>query len=230
MAIRHSHGNSGKKITGFKKCVICKKKFTKPNGYSNKQWHDVRCCCRKCSTVLASKNRKKRTIDKYLKMGMQIPINPTGMCMCGCGEKTPISKWSSFKNNTIRGQHVRYLDGHGTRNAAKKRGGLGKYGYGRYKTFQGYMVIKLNTLSNKEQNLFSSMKIKFVGKIDAILEHRLVMARKIGRPLTIKENVHHKNGQRKDNRIENLELWITAQVPGVRAKDICKHCNGTGLV
>lgn len=43
-----------------------------------------------------------------------------------------------------------------------------------------------------------------------ILEHRLVVARKVGRPLKSSEHVHHVNGVRDDNRDNNLQL-LTAQ-------------------
>ena len=79
----------------------------------------------------------------------------------------------------------------GEKNHAYKGGSYDKHGY-----------VLINAARGKQE-----------------FEHRLVMEHFLGRKLSSLETVHHKNGIRDDNRIENLELWTGRQPKGQRVQD-----------
>ncbi len=70
----------------------------------------------------------------------------------------------------------------------------------------GYVFLRKSTHPNAYKN-------------GVVMEHTVVMSDILGRPLLPGENVHHKNGNRTDNRPSNLELWSTHQPKGQGVAD-----------
>jgi hypothetical protein len=72
----------------------------------------------------------------------------------------------------------------------------------------GYYVVLTNAI-------YPGSKLR-----NQTLEHIVVMSNHLGRHLSFGEKVHHKNGIRSDNRIENLELWSSSHPSGQRVEDL----------
>lgn len=77
----------------------------------------------------------------------------------------------------------------------------------------GYIVVKL---------LPGSPYFPMTASRRRILEHRLIMAQHLGRCLYSWEIVHHKNGVRDDNRLENLELLPS--IVNIAQDRLCNTC------
>lgn len=88
-----------------------------------------------------------------------------------------------------------------------------KWKGGKYHTSDGYIYAYVES-----DNPFISMAKK--GRKTYVLEHRLVMAQHLGRCLHPNEQVHHKNGIKDDNRLENLALVLV----GHKGKIVCPFC------
>ena len=128
-------------------------------------------------------------------------------CMCDCGKELQV-----LGNNLRRGNSKSC----GCADLQRKRQKAQlchNWSGGRWINKDGYVMVYI-TDADKKYIRSSSRTYE--------LEHVLVMSRHMNRMLTKEETVHHINGKRDDNRIENLELWSSSHPPGQRVVDKIK--------
>jgi hypothetical protein len=109
----------------------------------------------------------------------------------------------------------RVLRANGCKPSVRKAVGArhGMWKGGRTLTEGGYVAVFLSP-----EDPFSAMR----NRSGYVLEHRLVMARHLGRTLLSNETVHHKDGDRKNNKLRNLQLRVGRHGKGVHLQ--CLDC------
>lgn len=145
----------------------------------------------------------KLTVTKLLRKsdygkGASKKVATLWECACDCGNVTTGQTNNLLANNKKSCGCIPRHGGFG-KNNIKWRGG-------HKVTAHGYVTIRVYDYPGATKSL-------------SVNEHVYVMAKHLGRPINRPESVHHKNGNRQDNRLENLELWSSQQPAGQRIED-----------
>ncbi len=160
--------------------------------------------CRKC---LKEKNEEEFPKSKINKDGLYSYCKECFNNINRERRKIKYEKWLIQKQkNLATYRHLKGIPLNAPRKITKKPGG--------YLNSDGYLQFTGN---------------KWIGhpcadKYGKVLEHKLVMYEYLGCPIRKGETIHHKNGIRHDNRIENLELWSKSHPPGQRVEDKIAWC------
>lgn len=186
----------------MKRCSKCKKMKPIEDFYNNKyNKNGKKSECKKCSLIAQRIRRsycppKRWIVGTEPKIGDKINAQKLGYKVKSLmiWESCPLCKstrWIRYQNFK-KGIHLlcRSCAKYGDRNK--------NWNGGRSISPNGYILTWL-----PKDSPFCPMISEKRGRI---LEHRLIMAQHLNRCLSEAEIVHHINGIRNDNRIENLEL------------------------
>lgn len=129
----------------------------------------------------------------------------TRTCECGCGEVPTMN----------RGKQNRFVHGHNRRgipNSPEHRANQSKGWTPAHRKRKGEQTAARRDPNTRTRDKSGYIIVRRHGhpmadKQGLLKEHRLIMAEWIGRMLCSTEVVHHKNGIKDDNRIENLALF-----------------------
>jgi hypothetical protein len=114
------------------------------------------------------------------------------LCECGCGQPTPIAKRTRSLRGQVKGEPLRFINGHNSRLLSPDE------------------QRRRCSFRNKDALRYTGSPHNYV-KLKGRHIHRIVAEEMLGRSLTSKEVVHHKDGNKWNNAPENLEVMSQSQ-------------------
>lgn len=155
------------------------------------------------STALSAHPAIGAVYKKMLKYGWTTLVAPVTCPHCGTIRQVPLY--------TLR-QQMKRPDFSGRCKPCLlefARLGAARYQYKTHKGrkrkhHSGYVLLGPNSVEACDVQLFRSMQ----NRSNTVFEHRLVMAKHLGRPLKRNENVDHMDGNRANNALANLRLYV----------------------
>jgi hypothetical protein len=117
-----------------------------------------------------------------------------GFCACGCGGRTKKVPQAFTEKGYKRGDNFKFIAGHNLKHWMKteNNGHPGSYKGGRHK-FMGYTRVVAKTHPRSSKSMYT-------------FEHILIAEKVLGKYLPEKAVIHHINGNKSDNRNENLVI------------------------
>lgn len=165
-------------------------------------------------------------------MGRSTGDAAIGLCRCGCGQDAGVYDHTDRSKGWVRGEPKKYVDhGHMTLHLRCRP----SHEHPQFKAHRlvdanGYIVVRVG----REHHL--------ADKQGHAYEHRLVAEKMLGRRLRPREQVHHANGNRADNRPGNLQVYASdlehkrahqavpsGQAPGEQNEFVACACGCLGL-
>lgn len=180
----------------MKICTICSKEHDRPRAQR----------CYRCERRIVNKASEQRNKDKilarqkkYREENKEKLKEIRRKCYYKYQEKNKQKSLENFiKRKGLPANYKRWKNSAGQGNI----------------TSQGYRVV--TTELKDHPNAYE--------RGNRMAEHTYIMIKHLGRPLHKGETVHHINGDRLDNRLENLELWHRSHPPGQRVEDKIRYC------
>lgn len=160
------------------------------------------CSVMDCNASAYKRGWCNRHYQRWAKYGDPLYVRyPPSVCAVdGCGQPAKRKGWCMDHSS----RWYRYGDPEAPlRRQPRRKGQPGA----RWHAPDGYVMVYFPEHPNAKM---------YDGKV---AEHIMVMADHLGRAILPSEEVHHKNGVRDDNRLENLELWDKSHPAGQRVED-----------